>query len=129
MIKDALLMSSLGPYTILFILLGAMFILGFFMEWLEISYILLPMFAGIITQLDFGLGLTGTQKLTWFAIMAAVNLQTSFLTPPFGMSLFYVKGVAPKSITMEHLYVGIVPFVILQLTAMGFVMLFPQFVI
>ena len=61
--------------------------------------------------------------------MAAVNLQTSFLTPPFGMSLFYVKGVAPKSITMEHLYAGIVPFVMLQLMALGFVMLFPHFVI
>ena len=129
LIKDALLTSSLGPYSILFILLGAMFILGFFMEWLEISYILLPMFAGIITQLDFGLGLSSSQKLTWFAIMAAVNLQTSFLTPPFGMSLFYVKGVAPKSITMEHLYAGIVPFVMLQLMALGFVMLFPHFVI
>lgn len=129
MIKESLLASSFGPYGVLLILLGAIFILGFFMEWLEISYILLPMFAGIITQLDFGLGLSSTQQLTWFAIMVAINLQTSFLTPPFGMSLFYVKGVAPASITMEHLYLGIVPFVVLQLMALGFVILFPHVVV
>ena len=129
MIKDALLASSFGPYGVLLILMSAIFILGFFMEWLEISYILLPMFAGIITQLDFGLGFTSSQQLTWFAIMVAINLQTSFLTPPFGMSLFYVRGVAPKSITMEHLYIGIIPFVILQLMALAFVIFFPHFII
>ena len=129
MIKDALLASSFGSYGVLLILMSAIFILGFFMEWLEISYILLPMFAGIITQLDFGLGFTSSQQLTWFAIMVAINLQTSFLTPPFGMSLFYVRGVAPKSITMEHLYIGIIPFVILQLMALAFVIFFPHFII
>ena len=87
------------------------------------------MFAGIVTQLDFGLDMSNTQKLTWFAIMVAINLQTSFLTPPFGMSLFYVKGVAPDSITMQHLYVGIIPFVLLQLLALGCVILFPQLVL
>lgn len=129
LIKDALLASSFGPYGVLFLLLAMVFVLGFFMEWLEISYILLPMFAGIVTQLDFGLDMSNTQKLTWFAIMVAINLQTSFLTPPFGMSLFYVKGVAPENITMQHLYVGIIPFVLLQLLALGFVVLFPQLVI
>ena len=129
LIKDALLASSFGPYGVLFLLLAMVFVLGFFMEWLEISYILLPMFAGIVTQLDFGLDMSNTQKLTWFAIMVAINLQTSFLTPPFGMSLFYVKGVAPDSITMQHLYVGIIPFVLLQLLALGFVVLFPQLVV
>lgn len=129
LIKDALLSSSFGPYGVLAVLLGAIFILGFFMEWLEISYILLPMFAGIVTHLDFGLGLSSAQQLTWFAIMVAINLQSSFLTPPFGMSLFYVKGVAPEGVTMRHLYIGIIPFVILQMLALGFVILFPHLVV
>ncbi len=129
MIKHALLGSSLGPYGILFILLAAVFILGFFMEWLEISYILLPMFAGIVTGLDFGLGLTSTQQLTWFAVLVAINLQTSFLTPPFGMALFYVRGVAPKGICMNHLYLGSIPFVILQLLALALAVLFPHLIV
>ncbi len=129
LIKDTLLASGFGPYGVLFILLATVFILGFFMEWLEISYILLPMFAGIVMHLDFGLGLSNTQKLTWFAIMVALNLQTSFLTPPFGMSLFYVKGVAPDNMTMQHLYAGIIPFVLLQLLALGCIILFPWLVI
>ena len=129
LIKTALLTSSFGPYGILGILLGVIFLLGFFMEWLEISYILLPMFAGIITHIDFGLGLTPSQQLTWFAVMVAINLQSSFLTPPFGMSLFYVKGTAPDLVTMQQLYLGIIPFVLMQLLALGLVVLFPHLVL
>lgn len=129
LIKGALLTSSLGPYGVLLILMGTVFVLGFFMEWLEISYILLPMFASVVAQLDFGLGLSPSQQLTWFAVMIAINLQTSFLTPPFGMALFYVRGVAPEGLTMRHLYRGIIPFVLLQLTALTLVMFFPRLVI
>lgn len=130
LIQEALLASSLGAYGVLFVLLAVIFVLGFFMEWLEISYILLPMFAAVVTQLDFGLGLSSTQKLVWFAVMVAINLQTSFLTPPFGMSLFYVKGVAPDdALTMRHLYKGIIPFVLLQLAALVFVILFPGLIV
>ena len=62
----------------------------------------------------------------WFAILVAVNLQTSFLTPPFGFALFYMKGVAPKEVKMQDIYKGIIPFVMLQLIGLGLVVLFPQ---
>lgn len=129
MLKNALVGSDFGPYAVLGILLGTIFLLGFFMEWLEISYILMPMFAGIVASIDFGLGLTPVQQLTWFAVMVSINLQTSFLTPPFGMALFYVKGVAPKGLCMRHLYLGSIPFVLLQVLMLVFIMLFPGLVI
>jgi TRAP-type mannitol/chloroaromatic compound transport system permease large subunit len=72
---------------------------------------------------------TGTvelQALYWFAILVAVNLQTSFLTPPFGFALFYLKGVAPEAVKMQEIYRGIIPFVILQLIGLATVFLFPQ---
>tara|TARA_B110000879_G_scaffold148743_1_gene192809 strand:- start:222 stop:518 length:297 start_codon:yes stop_codon:yes gene_type:complete len=71
------------------------FIMGFFLEWVEISFIVLPLFAPIVAGLDFGLGMSREELLLWFAMLVAVNLQTSFLTPPFVYSLFYIKGVAP----------------------------------
>ena len=64
--------------------------------------------------------------LIWFALLVAINLQTSFLTPPFGITLFYMKGIAPKGITMRHIYRGIIPFVSLQLLGLGLVIAFPQ---
>ena len=71
------------------------FIMGFFLEWVEISFIVLPLFTPIVAGLDFGLGMSREELLLWFAMLVAVNLQTSFLTPPFVYSLFYIKGVAP----------------------------------
>jgi tripartite ATP-independent transporter DctM subunit len=129
MLKNALIGSEFSPYALLCILMTVIFVLGFFMEWLEISYILLPMFAGIVSSLDFGLGLTPVKQLTWFAVLVAINLQTSFLTPPFGMALFYVKGVAPKGLSMRHLYLGSIPFVLLQLLTLIVVLLFPGLVV
>ena len=129
MLKDALLGTAMGPYGVLLLIMGVIFILGFFLEWLEISYILLPMLAGVITQLDFGYDLTSIQKLTWFALLVAVNLQSSFLTPPFGMSLFYIRGIAPPGVTMNHVYKGIIPFVILQLGALIIICLYPKLVL
>src|SRR3546814_18540506 len=90
------------------------FILGFFLEWIEISYIVLPLFAPILAGLDFGLGLTSGEQLTWFAILVAINLQTSFLNPPFGYALFYLKGISPPALGMGDIYTAIVPFVMLH---------------
>ena len=84
--------------------------MGFFLEWVEISFIVLPLFAPIVAGLDFGLDISRDQQLLWFAMLVAVNLQTSFLTPPFGYSLFYVKGVAPPEISIRIIYRGIIPF-------------------
>ena len=129
MIEDGVKAMVLGPYLTLFLLMSFIFILGFFLEWIEISYIVLPLFAPIIAKLDFGMGLAGPEKLLWFAILVAVNLQTSFLTPPFGYALFYLKGIAPPEVTMGHIYRAIIPFVVLQLIGLLLTVLFPEIVL
>ena len=77
-------------------------------------------------MLDFGDHVSKAELLYWFAILMAINLQTSFLTPPFGFALFYVKGAAPADVTMQEIWHGSVPFVALQLLALGLVMAFPD---
>lgn len=118
--------TGFGPWGILFILMLIVFLLGFFFDWIEITLIVLPVFAPIIALLDFGDHVAKVDLIYWFAILVAVNLQTSFLTPPFGFALFYMKGVAPPSVKIQQIYRGIVPFVILQVIGLGMVMAFPQ---
>ncbi|MGI9305655.1 MAG: TRAP transporter large permease [Gammaproteobacteria bacterium] len=117
---------GLGPWGILFVLMAIVFLLGFFFDWIEITLIVLPVFAPIIELLDFGDHVAQKDIVYWFAILIAVNLQTSFLTPPFGFALFYMKGVAPKEVKIQQIYRGIIPFVMLQLVGLGFVMAFPE---
>lgn len=115
-----------GSWGILFILMGTVFLLGFFFDWIEITLIVLPVFAPIVALFDFGAHVEGRDVIYWFTILIAVNLQTSFLTPPFGFALFFLKGVAPAQVTMQQIYRGIVPFVALQLTGLGLLLAFPQ---
>ena len=129
MIEDAILFFDLGAYGTLAILLILIFIMGFFLEWVEISFIVLPLFAPVVAGLDFGLGLSRDQQLLWFAMLVAVNLQTSFLTPPFGYSLFYIKGVAPPEISIRIIYRGIIPFVGLQLLGLALLIIWPGLVL
>ncbi|MGA9254026.1 MAG: TRAP transporter large permease subunit, partial [Roseobacter sp.] len=100
--------------------------LGFFLDWIEITLIVLPVFAPMVAGLDFGDHLAKQDVMIWFTVLMAINLQTSFLTPPFGFALFYLKGIAPKEIRIQSVYMGIIPFVILQLTALILVINFPQ---
>ena len=119
--------SGLGPWGILLLLMFAVFLMGFFFDWLEIILIVLPIFAPIIADLDFsGHVPKGIEVVYWFAILIAVNLQTSFLTPPFGFALFFVKGSAPPSVQMNDIYRGIVPFVLLQLLVLAFTVALPD---
>jgi TRAP-type mannitol/chloroaromatic compound transport system permease large subunit len=128
---------ELGPWPLLFLLLFAVFIMGFFFDFLEITLIILPVFSPVIRAFapEFAphLGLEGLpfaqvqeQVIYWFAILIAVNLQTSFLTPPFGFALFYMKGVAPPEVKMQDIYKGIIPFVTLQLIGLSIIVFFPQ---
>jgi len=128
---------ELGPWPLLFLLMFAVFIMGFFFDFLEITLIILPVFAPVIRSFapEFAphLGLEGLpfaqvqeQVIYWFAILVAVNLQTSFLTPPFGFALFYMKGVSPPEVKMQDIYKGIIPFVMLQVGGLALVVLFPQ---
>lgn len=124
MIEEAITGTALGPYGVLALLMGLIFILGFFLEWVEISFVVLPLFAPVIAGYDF-MGVEPDEILVWFTILVAMNLQTSFLTPPFGYALFYIRGVAPPEVRTIDIYRGVVPFVILQLLCLGALVLFP----
>jgi tripartite ATP-independent transporter DctM subunit len=116
-------------WEILLFVMALVFVLGFFFDWIEICLIVLPVFAPVLKGVDFGphIGEGGVVVfLTWFIILMSVNLQTSFLTPPFGFTLFYMKGTVPPSITMAHIYRGIIPFVILQIIGLALAMAFPE---
>jgi tripartite ATP-independent transporter DctM subunit len=101
----------------------AVFLLGFFIDFFEIAFIVLPLFVPAARSL----GLEGPE-MVWFGVMLAMNLQTSFLTPPFGFSLFYLRGVTPKSIPTSQIYRGVLPFIGVQLLALGLVIAFPELV-
>ncbi|MBZ2169615.1 TRAP transporter large permease subunit [Marinobacter sp. F4216] len=117
-IEDALLSLPFGPYGIVLTILFAVFLLGFFLDWVEITLIILPLVAPVVQQLGF--------DLVWFTILFAMCLQTSFLTPPVGFALFYIKGVAPPEIKVTDIYRGVVPFIIIQLVALAIVFLVPE---
>lgn len=104
--------------AVLAIVMGLIFLIGFFLDFIEITFIHVPVLAPIM--IDFG------YDPIWFCILLAVNLQTSFLTPPFGFSLFYLKAVTPPEITTGHIYRGIIPFVLFQLIGLAIVVFFPQ---
>ncbi|MFO0209178.1 MAG: TRAP transporter large permease subunit, partial [Betaproteobacteria bacterium] len=97
------------------------FILGFFIDFFEIAFILLPLLAPIAQKLDV--------NMVWFGVMIAMNMQTSFLTPPFGFALFYLRSVAPKEVTTIDIYKGVVPFVTVQLIALALTIGFPRLVL
>jgi tripartite ATP-independent transporter DctM subunit len=127
---DALIQSGLGafgerPWVVMAVVMGAIFLLGFVLDWLEITLILVPIFAPVVAALDFGNGLEGQALLVWFGVLVAVNLQTSFLTPPFGFALFYLRGAAKERVSTAEIYRGVAPFVALQLLALGLLMAFP----
>ena len=94
------------------------FVLGFFLEWIEISYIAVPLFLPVFVSQGV--------DLVWLAMLICVNLQTSFLTPPFGWALFFLKGVAPPEVTTRQIYLGVIPFIGMQVLAVVLVFLFPQ---
>lgn len=125
LIIDFMNSFSGGPWLIISLLMLIVFVLGFFFDWIEITLIVLPIFAPILNGLDLAGHVDTNQVLPWFAVLVAINLQTSFLTPPFGFALFYMKGVAPKSVRMKDIYKGVIPYIIIQLIGLLLVMAFP----
>ncbi|MEO0343098.1 MAG: TRAP transporter large permease subunit [Pseudomonadota bacterium] len=107
-------------WLVFLIVMIVLFILGFVLDFLEIIYIVVPIVGPVIYGGDF--------DPKWVTIMIAINLQTSFLTPPFGFALFYLRGVAPKSVTTKHIYQGVAPFVVIQVVGLGILWLFPEIV-
>jgi len=106
-----------GPYTALIFVLIFVFLLGFILDFIEICYVIVPLVAPPLLMMGF--------DPVWLAILLAINLQTSFLTPPFGFSLFYLRGVADEMIETSEIYNGVIPFIIIQLLIMVSVLLFP----
>ena len=133
-IEGLILEAGLDAWGLLFLIMGIVFVLGFFLDWVEITLIILPVFAPIVVGLDFTAHMPpyaefiGSQKVMtiWFTVLVAINLQTSFLTPPFGYALFYLKGIAPREVNLMSIYRGIIPFVICQLIALIMVVAFPH---
>lgn len=118
LIRNLILSLPFGKWGILFIVMSIIFIAGFFLDFIEITFIHVPVLAPIMIHL-------GVDPL-WLGVLIAVNLQTSFLTPPFGFSLFYLKGVCPDSVKTMDIYRGIVPFVIIQILCIFIITLFPE---
>jgi tripartite ATP-independent transporter DctM subunit len=107
-----------GVNADIWFLILLIFVLGFFIEWIEISYIAVPLFLPIFAQQGV--------DLVWLGMLICVTMQTSFLTPPFGWALFFLRGVAPPEVTTRHMYMGVIPFVAMQMLAVLLVFLFPQ---
>ena len=131
LIESALMGLGFGPHGLIIFVLVLVFFLGFFLDWIEISLIILPLLAPVISALNLqinGFGVVDFPNLTWFALLVAVTLQTSFLTPPVGFALFYLKGVCPPGVELLDIYRGVIPFIVLQLIALVLVFLFPELV-
>ena len=126
LVEELIKSAALSDWGFLILIMAITFVLGFFLDWIEITLIVLPVFAPLVAGLDFGDHVPKDEITYWFIIMMAINLQTSFLTPPFGFALFYLKGIAPKEVKIQSIYKGIIPFVLLQLTALIVVMAYPD---
>ncbi|MBE9100256.1 TRAP transporter large permease [Vacuolonema iberomarrocanum] len=121
-IYDTLVQLPGGQAGFLLVSMLTIFVLGFFISFFEIAFIVVPLFAPIAEQL-YGFG-----GLVWYGVIIGANMQTSFLTPPFGFALFYLRGVAPPDITTGTIYRGVVPFILLQLVVLILIILFPLLV-
>lgn len=121
LLSNWILNANLEPHHFLALVMLLIFVLGFFIDFIEITFIIVPIIAPIFESLGI--------NLLWVGILIAMNLQTSFLTPPFGFSIFYLKGVSPPEVTTSHLYKGIIPYVFIQLTALLIIILFPDLVL
>ncbi len=120
LIERAFLALPFGPTGILISILAFTFLLGFFLDWIEITLVVLPLVAPVVEGLGF--------DVVWFTVLFAVCLQTSFLTPPVGFALFYLKGVAPPEIDVRTIYRGVVPFILLQLLGLSLIFVWQDLV-
>jgi len=128
-IENMVLGSFDNPYMVIAFILFIIFLLGFLLDWIEITLIIMPLMLPVIQSLNIpveGYGVVDNPSVVWFAILVAVTLQTSFLTPPVGFALFYLKGVCPPGISLSHIYRGIIPFVLLQILGLLIVFFVPQ---
>jgi TRAP-type mannitol/chloroaromatic compound transport system permease large subunit len=118
LLEEWLLMLPGEQWGFIILAMLVILVLGFFIDFVEISFIIVPILAPVAESLGI--------NMLWFAILVAMNLQTSFLTPPFGFSLFYLKGVAPPEVRTEDIYRGIIPFIAIQILVLALIVVFPE---
>ncbi len=131
-IESAFEALPFGPYGVVAFILLVIFLLGFFLDWIEITLIVLPLLAPVVMGLDIEIGTypgLDNPELVWFVMLVAMALQTSFLTPPVGFALFYLKGVCPPEVRLIDIYKGVIPFIILQLIALVVLVFWPQLIL
>ncbi len=113
--------AALGPALTLVLFLAVCFVAGFFLDWISVLLIFIPVFMPIVKSLGF--------DPAWFCVLFLIVIQTSYLTPPMAPAIFYLRGISPPEITLQHMFRGVVPFIILQLICLGIVAFFPQLVL
>jgi tripartite ATP-independent transporter DctM subunit len=120
-VRNLLMAVPFGRWGVLAVMMIIIFILGMFIDWIGIVLIIVPLFTPVAATLGF--------DAIWFALLVMINLQMSYLTPPFAYAIFYLKGIAPPEITIAHIYRGVVPFVALQWTGLILCIIFPQIIL
>ena len=113
--------ANLGPWAMLIVFLAIFFVMGFFLDWISILLIFIPVFVPLVTGMGF--------DPVWFCVLFLIMIQTSYLTPPMAPAIFYLRGISPPEITLKHMFRGVIPFVILQIVTLAIVMSFPQVVL
>jgi TRAP-type mannitol/chloroaromatic compound transport system permease large subunit len=116
-------LTAIGTVLVMMLIL---MVLGTFMEWIAIVFITVPVFAPVVMSLAPELGLTEDQAKIWFGVLFVMNIQIYFLSPPFGPACFWLKSVAPKDVTLQEIFVAVLPFIVLQVIGLVLVMLFPS---
>ena len=120
-VEEFLLNLPGGPIAAMLIVMTIIFFLGFFLDFIEIIFVVVPIVSPILIAMGF--------DPLWLGVMIGSNLQTSFLTPPFGFSLFYLRGVAAKDVKTEDIYLGVMPFIAIQILGLSLIWIFPQIVL
>ncbi len=119
-VENSILGTGLGPYGVLFLMMGILLLLGMFLDWVGIILLAVPIFVPIVRALGF--------SPVWYGVLYNVNMQVSFLSPPFGYALYYIKGVAPEGVTTIDIWKAAIPFIALQLVGLGICIAFPELV-
>lgn len=125
-VRDLMTGLPFAPIVILLIMMGILLVLGFFIDWIGIMLLTMPIFVPIVRDLAPAFGLDPQWAAIWFGILFCMNMQISYLSPPFGPAAFYLKGVAPPEITLQDIYNSLWPFMGLQILGLALVMKFPQ---
>ena len=117
---------DIPPLAVILMMMGILVILGTFMEWIAIVFITVPIFAPVVTGLAPGLGMDPSWAAVWFGVLFVMNMQIYFLSPPFGPACFWLKSVAPKDVTLQEIYLSVLPFIALQILGVALIVIFPE---